>query len=141
MLRKNRYMEAAWSQVHTRVKPLSQLAPDRFKTLCDRKFSNLYVLSLLLHNASHLLYAIKWSHQVASDFLRGLSQFSQLFKGPFTTLQDHMRHILEHSHGRATHAYKGANHLASLEIRATLLRVNTMLSNVVRMFVRTNATI
>ena len=52
-----------------RVKlPLSQLAPDRFKTLCDRKFSNLYVLSLPLHDASHLFYATKWSHQVASEF-------------------------------------------------------------------------
>ncbi len=50
------------------LKTLSQLAPDRFKTLCDRKFSNSYVLSLPLHDASHLFYAIKWSHQVASDF-------------------------------------------------------------------------
>ncbi len=38
-----------------------------------------------------------------------------------TTLQDHMRHVLQHSHGRTTHAYKGANNLATLEIRATLL--------------------
>ena len=48
--------------------PLSQLAPDRFKTVCDRKFSISYVLSLPLHDASHLFYARKWSHQVASDF-------------------------------------------------------------------------
>ncbi len=50
------------------LKPLSQLAPDRFKTLCDRKFSNSYILSLPLHDASHLFYATKWSHQVASEF-------------------------------------------------------------------------
>ncbi len=50
------------------LKPLSQLAPDRFKTLCERKFSNSYVLSLPLHDASHLFYATKWSHQVASEF-------------------------------------------------------------------------
>ncbi len=31
-------------------------------------------------------------------------------------LQDHMRHVLQHSHGRTTHAYKGASHLATLEI-------------------------
>ncbi len=43
------------------LKPLSQLAPDRFKTRCDRKFSNSYVLSLPLHDASHLFYPIKWS--------------------------------------------------------------------------------
>ena len=42
-----------------------------------------------------------------------------------TTLQDHMRHVLQHSPGRKTNAYKGANHLATLEIRAALLRVNT----------------
>ena len=48
--------------------PPSQLAPDHFKTLCDRKFSNSYVLSLPLHDASHLFYAIKWSHKVAFDF-------------------------------------------------------------------------
>ena len=57
-----------------------------------------------------------------------------------TTLQDHMRHVLQHSHGRTTHEYKEANHLATLEIRATLLRINAMLRNVVRMFVRPNAT-
>ncbi len=48
-----------------------------------------------------------------------------------TTLKDHMRHVLQHSHGRTTHAYKGANHLATFEIRATLLRVSTTLCNVV----------
>ena len=37
-----------------------------------------------------------------------------------TTLQDHMRHVLQHSDGRTTHACKGTNHLATLEIRATL---------------------
>ena len=43
-----------------------------------------------------------------------------------TTLQDHLRHVLQHTHGRTTHAYKGAYHLATFEIRATLLlRVNT----------------
>ncbi len=31
-----------------------------------------------------------------------------------------MRHVLQLSHGRTSHAYKGANHLAILEIRATL---------------------
>ena len=40
-----------------------------------------------------------------------------------------------------TRAHKGANHLATFEICATLLRVNTTLCNVVRMFVRPNATI
>ena len=58
-----------------------------------------------------------------------------------TTLHEHMRHVLQHSHGPTTNPYKGANHLATLEIRATLLRVNTTLCNVVRMFVRPNATI
>ena len=43
------------------LKPLSQLAPDPFKTHCDRKFSNSYVLSLPLHDPSHLFYARKWS--------------------------------------------------------------------------------
>ncbi len=38
-----------------------------------------------------------------------------------TTLQDHIRNALHHSHGRTTHAYKGANHLATLENRATLV--------------------
>ncbi len=47
---------------------LSQLAPGRFKTFCDRKFSKSDVLALPLHDASHLFDAIKWSHQVASDF-------------------------------------------------------------------------
>ncbi len=44
---------------------ISQLAPDSFKTLCDREFSHSYVLSLPLHDASHLFYAIKWLHRVA----------------------------------------------------------------------------
>ncbi len=54
--------------LHEGLKPLSQLAPVRFKTLCDLKFSHSYVLSLLLHDASHLFYATKWSHQVASEY-------------------------------------------------------------------------
>ena len=29
-------------------------------------------------------------------------------------MQDHMRHVLQHSHGRTTHAYKGANPLCDL---------------------------
>ncbi len=48
--------------------PLSQFAHDRFKTVCDRKFNSSYVMSLPLHDASHLFYARKWSHRVASDF-------------------------------------------------------------------------
>ncbi len=58
-----------------------------------------------------------------------------------TALQGNMRHVLQRSHGRTTRAYKGANHPATFEIRATVLRVNTTLCNVVRMFVRPNTTI
>ncbi len=45
------------------------------------------------------------------------------------------------THGRITHEYKGENHLATFEIRATLLRVSTTLCNVVRLFMRPSATI
>ncbi len=38
-----------------------------------------------------------------------------------------MRHVLQHAHGCTTHAYKGTNPLATLQICATLLRVNTTL--------------
>ncbi len=51
-----------------------------------------------------------------------------------------MQHVLQHSYGRITHAYKGENHLATFEIRATLLRVNTTLCNVARLFVRPSPT-
>ncbi len=50
------------------VIPLSRLAHDLFKTVCDRKFSFSYVPSLPLQDASHLFYARKWSNQVASEF-------------------------------------------------------------------------
>ena len=76
-----------------------------------------------------------------SLLIRGIYTSGQVTCNGSTTLQDNMRHVLQHSHGRITHAYKGENHLATFEIRATLLRVNTTLCNVVRMFVRPNATI
>ncbi len=72
--------------------------------------------------------------KVKSDLKNGLLIWSIYTSGQMTcnsstTLHDHMRHALQHSHGRTTNAYKGANHLATFEIRATLLRVNP---NVVR---------
>ena len=46
-----------------------------------------------------------------------------------TTLQDHTRQVLQHSHCRKTLAYKDANHLTTLNNRAPLLRVKTTLHN------------
>ncbi len=71
-----------------------------------------------------------------SFLVRSIHTSGKMMCNGRTTLQDYLRHVLQHSHGRTTHAYKGANHLATFEIRATLLRVNTTLCNVVRMFVR-----
>ncbi len=72
-----------------------------------------------------------------SLLVRGIYTSGQVTYIGSPTLQDHMRHALQHSHGRTTHAYKGANHLANLEIRAALLRVN----NAVQRCARPNATI
>ncbi len=89
------YTQQKWRGI---LKPLSQLVPGRFKTLCDRNFNNSYVLSLPLLDASHLFYAIKWSHQITSDFwtcskFRGntrhfnlLHWVSRTFAQPCTTL-------------------------------------------------------
>ncbi len=55
------------TSVHGLFMGHSQLAPDQFKTLCDRKFSNSYVLSLPLHDVSHLFYAIKWPPLIFED--------------------------------------------------------------------------
>ena len=50
------------------LRPFHNWPPTALKHFCGRKFSHSYVLSLPLHDASHLFYAIKWSHQVASHF-------------------------------------------------------------------------
>ncbi len=81
-----------------------------------------------------------WSKKY-SLLIRSIYTSGQVTCNGSTTLQDIMRHVLQHSHGRITHAYKGENHLATFEIRATLLRVSTTLCNVVRLFVRPSATI
>ena len=44
-----------------------------------------------------------------------------------TTLQDHMPHVEQQSHGCTTLASKHANHLTTSKVRAPLLRVHTTL--------------
>ena len=44
-----------------------------------------------------------------------------------TTLQDHMSHVEQQSHGCTTLASKHANHLTTSKVRAPLLRVHTTL--------------
>ena len=58
----------AKTSIHRKHKPLSQLTPNHFKTVCDRKIKNSYVHSHMLQDRSHLFYAIKWSRQVAYEF-------------------------------------------------------------------------
>ena len=54
--------------VYTSVKPLSQLAHDHFKTLCDPAFWQSHDGSPTLHELSLPLHAIFRSPAVASDF-------------------------------------------------------------------------
>ena len=51
--------------------------------------------------------------------MRGIYTSGALTCNGSTTLQDHMRHVSQQTHGSTTRAYKGANQIGTLEIRAT----------------------
>ena len=66
--------------------------------------------SIISHIHTYILY---WVH--GSFYLQS------------TTLQDHMPHVEQQSHGCTTLASKHANHLTTSKVRAPLLRVHTTL--------------
>ena len=75
----------SYMHVILHLKPLSQLAHDHFKTLCDPAFWHSHDVSQTLHELSLPLHAIFRSPAVASDFWTCLK-----FRG------DHVRRFLSH---------------------------------------------